>query len=312
MVWEAGNTGWAVPDPPVYSGQTQFRDAYLLDDLEHPGCLLMYFEAHDSVDFQLNQGGLCVGVARSDSGSVDHWHDLGYFPNTLKGVTNINQLEGPHLFSVNGSGTGWRLMFTNAGSPPGENGHTTIRFESLVPGASPADTTPANWSAPVILEQYLNNVPTSFGWSGSEELHVPGADYLGGFTAWSLGASGIAFTRLNWNGDNFTLGAPNVVSVDEYRSPARGVRLGLANWSPRARTVTFLIDSPVALAAKLEVFDAQGRRIATPFVGEVAVGRRAVTWDVTKRDGARAANGVYFARLTFAGGNRTVQLAVAR
>jgi hypothetical protein len=90
------------------------------------------------------------------------------------------------------------------------------------------------------------------------------------------------------------------------------VRLGLANWSPRARTVTFLIDSPVALAAKLEVFDAQGRRIATPFAGDLAVGRRAVTWDVTKRDGARAANGVYFARLTFAGGNRTVQLAVAR
>jgi hypothetical protein len=240
-------------------------------------------------------------VARSDSGSVDTWHDLGYFPKTLRSATGIQQLEGPHVFSANGSGTDWRLMFANAGSPPGENGHTTIRFETLVPGASVADTTPANWSAPIILEQYLNNVPTAFGWSGSEELHVSGADYLGGFTAWSIGATGIAFTRLNWNGSDFTLGAPSVVSVDEYRSPARGVSLGVAARSPHAREVTFLIDSPIALAAKLEVFDAQGRRIATPFAGDLEPGQHAVTWALTTSGDSRVPNGVYFARLDFAG-----------
>jgi hypothetical protein len=251
-------------------------------------------------------------VARSDSGSVDTWHDLGYFPKTLRSATGIQQLEGPHVFSANGSGTDWRLMFANAGSPPGENGHTTIRFESLAPGASPADTTPANWSAPVILEQYLNNVPTAFGWSGSEEVHIPGADYLAGFTAWSLGATGIAFTRLNWNGDNFTLSVPSVVSVDEYRSPTRGVRLALADWSPRVRAVSFAIESPVELAAKLEVFDAQGRRIATPFAGTLEPGRVRVQWQLVDAAGARVANGVYFARLTFAGGSRSVQIPVAR
>ena len=312
MVWEAANTGWAVPDPPIYSGQTQFRDGYLMNDPEHPGCLLMYFDAHDSVDFRLNQGGLVVGVARSDPGSVDTWHDLGYFPSTLKSVTKVGQLEGPHLFSVNGTGTHWRMMFSNAGSPPGENGHTTIRFETLVDGASPADTTRTNWSAPVILEQYLNNAPTSFGWSGSEELHVSGADYLGGFTAWTPGATGIAFTRLFWNGNDFTLGAPSVASVDEYRSPLRGLRLALADWRPHARAVAFLIDAPAAVTARLEVFDALGRRIATPFAGTLARGRTTVAWDLEKRDGARAADGVYFARLAFAGGNRTVQVVVAR
>ena len=179
------------------------------------------------------------------------------------------------------------------------------------PGASPADTTPANWSAPIILEQYLNNAPTSFGWSGSEEIHVPGADYLGGFTAWSLGASGIAFTRVNWNGSDFTLGAPSVASVDEYRSPARGVTLSLAERTPRA-PVTFVIDTPIALAAKLELFDVQGRLTDTPLDGPLAPGRATVTWALTTRAGAPAANGVYFARLRFAGGNRTVQVAVAR
>lgn len=312
MVWEAANTGWAVPDPPIYGGLTQFRDSYVMHDPEHPGCLLMYFDAHDSVDFKLNRGGLVVGVARSDSGSVDTWHDLGYFPSTLPSVTKVGQLEGPHLFSVDGTGDHWRLMFSNAGSPPGENGNTTIRFEALAPGESPADTTPAHWSAPVILVQYLNNAPTSYGWSGSEELHVSGADYLGGFTAWQIGASGIAFTRVLWNGNDFTLGAPSVTSVDEYRSPARGVSLALADWSPRARRVTFLIDSPLELAARLVVFDAQGRRIAVPFDGTLARGRVTVRWELTTRDGARVPDGVYFARLSFAGGNRTVQLAVAR
>jgi glycosyl hydrolase family 32 len=312
MVWEAANTAWAVVDPAIYYGWTQFRDSYVMHDPENPGCLLMYFDAHDSLDFRLDQPGLVVGVARSDPGSVDTWHDLGYFPSTLRSVTKVSQLEGPHLFSVNGTGTNWRLMFSNAGSPPGENGHTTIRFEVLASGESPADTTRAHWSDPIILEQYLNNVPTTFGWSGSEELHVPGADYLGGFTAWSLGSTGLAFTRVNWNGNNFTLGAPSVVSVDEFRSPARGLSLALADWSPGAREVTFLIDSPVEIEARLDVFDAQGRRIATPLDGALGRGSVTVRWALTSAQGARVANGVYFARLRYAGGERTVQIPVAR
>jgi len=279
MVWEASKTGWAVPDPPVYGGETQFRDCYVTHDPEHASCLLMYYDAHDSTDAKLNSGGLIVGVARSDSGSVDTWHDLGYFPSTLPSVTNIPQLEGPHIFSVNGTGTNWRLMFANAGSPPGEYGQSTIRFESLAPGASPADTTPAHWSVPVILQQYLNDEPASFGWSGSEELHISGADYMGGFMAWGPGDTGIAYARVNWNGSDFTLSAPSVTSVDEVRSTARGVNLSLAGWSPSASRVTFVIDSPVELAAKLEVFDAQGRRTVTPFDGTLARGRNAVTWN---------------------------------
>ncbi|MCC6652554.1 MAG: hypothetical protein IT348_15490, partial [Candidatus Eisenbacteria bacterium] len=159
MVWEARDTKWAVPDPPVYGGQTQFRDAFVMHDPEHPGCLLMYYGAHDSIDARLNRGAMAVGVARSDSGSVNDWNDLGYFPKTLRRVTGIPQLEGPHMFSANGTGDRWRLMFTNAGSPPGEFGETTIRFIELAPGGSPADTSASNWSAPVILASYMNNLP---------------------------------------------------------------------------------------------------------------------------------------------------------
>jgi hypothetical protein len=312
MVWEAADTRWAVPDPPIYSGQSQFRDAFVMHDPENPGCLLMYFDAHDSVDAKLNRGGLVVGVARSDPGSPDSWHDLGYFPKTLRSLTNVPQLEGPHVFSANGSGTHWRLMFTNAGSPPGENGGTTIRFLALAPGQSPADTTPAHWSDPVILRDYMNGLPTATGWSGSEHLHISGVDYLGGFQAWTPGQTGIAFTRMIWNGTDFTLGPPGVTSVDEYRSPARGLALSLVDRDPRAPEARFRIDSPLALAAKLELFDAQGRRIATPFDGMLGVGRTEVVWKLAARDGVRVARGVYFGRLSFAGGHRTARVVVVR
>jgi hypothetical protein len=272
----------------------------------------MVYDAHDSVDARLGQAGTVVGVARSDPGSVDTWHDLGFFPSTLPSVTNIPQLEGPHLFPVNGTGTQWRLMFTNAGSPPGEFGQSTVRFESLVPGGSPADTTPAHWGTPVILQQYLNGEPASFGWSGSEELRIPDADYLAGFTAWSPGASGIAYTRVVWSGSDFTLGAPSVTSVDEVHPRFRGVELRIAGRSPAAATATFAIDTPEALPATLEIFDTQGRRRATPFDGTLARGHNTVTWDLKTSDGARAANGLYFARLRFAGGSRSVAVPVAR
>src|SRR5262249_33409713 len=109
-----------------------------------------------------------------------------------------------------------------------------------------------------------------------------------------------------------TLAAPSVTSVDEYRSPARGLKLALAERSPRARDVTFLIDSPIELPAKLELFDVQGRHTATAFEGRLAKGSTTVTWALSARDGAQVATGVYFARLSFPGGSRTVQVPVAR
>jgi hypothetical protein len=270
----------------------------------------MFYAAHDSVDLKLNRGGLAVGVCRNEPGTVDRWQDLGYYPGSLRTITKIPQLEGPHVFPVNGTNTGWRLMFTSAGSPPGETGNTTIRFEELVPGAMVSDTTAANWGAPKILMQYLHNDNAVYGWSGSEELHVSGADYLAGFTAWGPFFQGIAITRMAWSGSNFTVGLPTVTSVDEVHSTARGVRMSLEGYAPHADVIRFRLESPGALAAKLEIFDAQGRRVASLLSGRLAAGRTTVGWRVS--GGSHVASGVYFARLSFAGGVRAVRLAIAR
>ena len=311
QVWTANDTRWAIADPPIYSGQTQLRDPYVRPDPDHPGQLLMFYVAHDSVDFKLNRAGVAVGVARSEPGTVNAWSDLGYYPSTLRSVTKIVQLEGPHVFPVNGGYSGWRLMYSSAGTPPGETGNTTIRFEKLAPGASVADTTPANWSAPLVLKDYLGGNTAVYGWSGSEQLHVNGGDYLAGFTAWGPLYQGIAMTRMYWNGDEFSLGQPSVTAVDEVHSAARGVRMSLPGFSPRADVVTFEVDSPLELEAKLEVFDTQGRRVASLLAGRLAAGRTSLAWDVAGA-GRGVTSGVYFARLSFAGGARTARLPIAR
>jgi len=310
-VWTAGDTRWAVADPPVYGGQTQFRDPFVMADPDSSGRLLMFYAAHDSADCKLNRSGLAVGVARSEPGTVNAWKDLGYYPSTLRSATKIVQLEGPHVFPVNGGNSGWRLMYSNAGSPPGETGNTTIRFQGLAPGASVADTTPANWGAQQVLKDYLGGSSTVFGWSGSEQLHVSGGDYLAAFTAWGPVFQGIAMTRMNWQGSDFTLGQPLVTGVDEMRSPTRGVAMALPGFSPHANRISFQIDSPLALEAKLEIFDAQGRRVVSLLAGRLAPGRTSLTWEVAHGE-RTVASGVYFARLSFAGGARTALLPIAR
>jgi hypothetical protein len=311
QVWTAGDTRWVVADPPVYGGQTQLRDPFVVADPDSAGRLLMFYSAHDSVDAKLGRGGLAVGVARNEPGTVNAWQDLGYYPSTLRSITNIAQLEGPHVFPADGGMNGWRLMYSSAGTPPGETGNTTIRFQALKPGASVADTTPARWLAPLVLKDYLGGSSTVYGWSGTEQLHVSGADFLAGFTAWGPAFQGIAITRMAWNGTDFTLGQPLVTGVDEYRSPTRDLGMRLPGFSPHAATVTFELDSPFALEARLEIFDAQGRRVASPFSGRLAPGRTTIAWDVA-HPGRAVASGVYFARLSFAGGARTVTIPIAR
>mgnify|MGYP002865280247 FL=1 len=311
-VWQASNTRWAVPDPSTYNRDTQFRDPFVMDDPDHSGRLLLFYSAHDSIDFRLGHGGLAVGVARSEPGTVRAWKDLGYYPNTLLRKAHIDQLEGPHLIPLPGTQTGWRLLFSNAGSPPGEAGQTTIQFQTLAPGVSVSDTSSDQWSDSKVLKQYLGGDATVFGWSGTEYLRMGGTDFLAGFTAWGPIYQGIAMSRISWHGTDFTLGGASVTAVDEYRSPAKDVRLRLENDSSPTRRVRFVIESPLELEAKLEVFDPAGRRLATLLAGRVPSGRASRTWDLTAAGHASVPSGVYFARLSFAGGNRLARFPVVR
>ncbi len=64
--------------------------------------------------------------------------------------------------------------------------------------------------------------------------------------------------------------------------------------------------------ADIGVFDAAGRRIATPWRGALAAGRHEVVWDGRSVAGGPAPVGLYFVRARLGGDVRTLRLAVMR
>ena len=307
---ESSRTSWAATDPWTYSGFTQFRDPYVMTDPEDPRRLLMFYAAHDSLALALGRGGLAVGMARSEPGVPLVWRDLGYITRTQETLTRIGQLEGPHVFSWPGTATGWRLLFSNAGTPPGEVGNSTILFTPLRIGAAVTDTSLASWGNPVVLKQYLAGDPTVFGWSGSEHLRVGDTDFLAGFTAWGPAFQGIAIARMHWQGGEFTLGGFASVGVDDDRSGS--VPIALQAEARGGSRVRFAWRLAAATSARLEVFDLAGRRIATLHDGPLAAGTGALAWRAVGSGGAPLASGTYFARLVTAHDEAAARFAVTR
>jgi len=312
QVLSARDAPWAAVDPWTYSGQTQFRDPFVMPDPDDPARLLMVYAAHDTVDLAAGTGGLVVGLARSEPGQPDVWRDAGYYRSTLPRTTRINQMEGPHLFRSPGTDGAWWLMFSSGGSPPGEAGQGTIRFQRLAPGYDVTDTSFSAWTPGPPLMSYLEDDFTVFGWSGSEQARWGTFDLLAGFTAWGPQFQGIALGRMRWSGDDFVLERPSVTAVDEWRSPSRDVRLEIVGGGPAASWVEFRIESPAAFEARLEVFDVSGRRVATPLEGSLAPGSSRVRWRLGGSGGVPLASGVYLARLTLPGGVRVARLVVTR
>jgi hypothetical protein len=91
--------------------------------------------------------------------------------------------------------------------------------------------------------------------------------------------------------------APYRLSQEQEALPAR-----FALWqnrpNPFSTTTTLRFDLPVSATLRLEVFDAQGRRVRTLANGSWAAGYHNVTWDRRNESGGRVRPGVYLYRLT--------------
>jgi hypothetical protein len=90
------------------------------------------------------------------------------------------------------------------------------------------------------------------------------------------------------------------------------LRLGPAAPNPAQRRVVVPFVVPADGRAKLEVIDARGRRVAKLADGLEMAGAHARAWDGRSADGVLAAPGVYFLRLTHAGGTRTTKVTLVR
>jgi hypothetical protein len=82
-------------------------------------------------------------------------------------------------------------------------------------------------------------------------------------------------------------------------------RLALAAPSPNpsSGSTTLSFSLPADGAAELAIFDAAGRRVATPVRMAMAAGPHEIVWDGAGDDGRALSDGMYFARLTTARGS---------
>ncbi len=78
--------------------------------------------------------------------------------------------------------------------------------------------------------------------------------------------------------------------------------------NPARGSLTFAVELPISGAARLDVFDLAGRRIATPFSGRLEAGVHSLGWALQDDEGASLGSGIYFARLVTLGQTRLTRL----
>ena len=98
------------------------------------------------------------------------------------------------------------------------------------------------------------------------------------------------------------------------RSSAAGDRIALRLVSPNPARgdVRFGIALPSAGAARLTIYDVQGRRVATVLDRALSAGWQSVSWDGRDNRGLCAASGTYFARLESGGAVRLEKVLLSR
>jgi beta-lactamase superfamily II metal-dependent hydrolase len=101
-----------------------------------------------------------------------------------------------------------------------------------------------------------------------------------------------------WLGTRSCSGSEALVGPIRVEAAAPAASLALAaSPNPAARATRFEFALPRAADVRLEVFDLQGRRIATPMMGRAAAGPVTVDWAVRDDAGRAVEPGLYFARL---------------
>ncbi len=105
--------------------------------------------------------------------------------------------------------------------------------------------------------------------------------------------------------------------ADDFRSlppPTPEPRRALSAWpTPATGEVRFALHVPAGGAAvRIELYDLLGRRVRTLDAGALDPGVRTVTWDGRRDDGTAARTGVYLARATVGGEERSGRIVLVR
>jgi hypothetical protein len=299
VVLTAPDVPWASKNPLAYGGAQQLRDPFVMRDPLNPGQWLMYFVAVDS----LRAPKMAVGVARSSN--LINWFAFqdpfsATERPTFQGATNV--VESPHVFQRNGR---WWMPYTVNGDQ--------IFFETTA-STDPADTVAANWSDPVWLRGVAEGDPSELQyWHASEHLKITSAaEYLAAFNdnATSIEIKGV-FPPANAAVDSFRLDCPVIAGVGDGEHAGSSVGLSVSRQPWGTPEVGLRIELPAKMAVRLAAYDIAGRRLATLVDRELPAGRTDVTWN-GRSQGTRMSSGVYFLRLTYAGGAQVSKIVMLR
>jgi hypothetical protein len=177
----------------------------------------------------------------------------------------------------------------------------------------PTDTLAAHWSNPVdTLYNYQGQDLLLAYWHASEHLVVGDHEYL---TAWDDWRVGIAIGEMNWYGpQDFIVGSASAanVAVQGQGADVGGIGLRVTEAMPARSRVGLEIDLPAAMRARLAMFDVAGRRVRTLLDRDLPAGSTAVMWDGRNASGAAVGSGLYFARLSWAGGERRAKVVLLK
>ena len=297
-VLTAPDIPWASKNPLAYGGSQQLRDPFVMEDPVNPGQWLMYFVTVDSI----RAPKMAVGAARSSD--LLTWTALEKpFSSTgrptFQGVTNV--VESPHVFSRHGQ---WWMPYTVGGDQ--------LFFETST-SADPADTVATHWTNPVWMRGVTEGQPSELQyWHASEYLRINSTQYLAAFddNASSIDIKGV-FPPANAAVDSFRLDCPQIAGVGDGDGTG-GVQMAVSRLRWGAPAVGLRLELPSRMSVRLAIYDIAGRRRTTLLDGELPAGATEVTWDGRDQAGARVASGIYFVRLTFAGGARLSKIVMLR
>ena len=116
-------------------------------------------------------------------------------------------------------------------------------------------------------------------------------------------------SRTGRAGSSFSTSTNRAVGIKDAAPPSFELHAPYPNPSA-APSLAFDVDRSAHV--RLEVFNVRGQRVATLVDRFVGVGRTNVTWLGTDSRGESVPSGVYFARMTSAGGTSSQRIVLVR
>jgi len=158
------------------------------------------------------------------------------------------------------------------------------------------------------------------GLQATECLRAGKANLLAGFQGVLSGSFGIAFRRQYWSmpgwpsNPDFVLSGTgaDVTAVREAQKQSGDLRFAVAGFVPARGRARFRIETPLAIRARVVVYDVMGRAVKRILDQTVPSGVSYVSWDGRGESGRTVGSGIYFARLSGGGQSRVARVSLIR